>query len=76
MKKSAFDVQHPFFLPLWRRIVTVALCLGWALFELSGGNTLWAILFAGVGTYCAHQFFVAFDAEAIRSQDTDEGGSS
>lgn len=76
MKKSAFDVQHPFFLPLWRRVATVAACLGWALFELSAGNLFWAILFAAPGVWCAHQFFIAFDEEAIRKQLDDEEKSS
>lgn len=75
MNKSAFDVQHPFFLPLWRRIVTVALCLGWALVEISGGNTFWAVLFGGVGVYCAHQFFIAFDEDAIRAKLEDKDKS-
>ena len=71
-----FDVQHPFFIPLWRRIAVVAACLGWALLELSWGNPGWSILFGAIGSYCAHQFVVAFDAEAIRKKYTDEGGSS
>lgn len=74
--KGAFDVQHPFFLPLWRRIVTVAACLGWAAVELSGGNVFWAILFAAPGVWCAHQFFIAFDEEAIRKKLKDEEKSS
>lgn len=72
-----FDVMHPFFLPLWRRIATVAACLGWSLLEFAWGNPGWAALFGGIGLYCAHQFFVAFDAEAIKKKhNTDEGGSS
>lgn len=54
------DVQHPFFRPLWRRILVVALCLGWALVELAQGAPGWAALFGALGLYCAHQFFVAF----------------
>ncbi|WP_425100342.1 hypothetical protein [Tropicibacter sp. S64] len=56
-----FDVQHPFFRPLWRRVLTVALCTGWAIVELSTGNPGWALLFGAIGLYCAHQFFIAFD---------------
>ena len=55
------DVQHPFFIPLWRRVATVSACLGWAVVELVLGNTGWAMLFGGIGLYCAHQFFIAFD---------------
>lgn len=56
-----FDVQHPFFIPLWRRVAVVALTLGWALFELTAGSPVWAMLFGAAGIYCAHQFFIAFD---------------
>lgn len=55
------DVQLPFFLPLWRRVLVVAMCLGWALLELATGSPGWAVLFGGLGLYCAHQFFIAFD---------------
>ncbi|WP_136441012.1 hypothetical protein [Pacificoceanicola onchidii] len=57
------DVQHPFFRPLWRRIVIVVVALGWALIELALGNGLWALVFGAIGVYCAHQFFVAFDPQ-------------
>lgn len=55
------DVQHPFFRPVWRRVLVVALCLGWAAVELAAGAVFWAILFGAIGLYCAHQFFLAFD---------------
>ena len=58
---KAFDVQHPFFRPLWRRLLVVALCLGWATFELRHGATIWAAIFAAIGAYLAWQFFLAFD---------------
>jgi hypothetical protein len=61
MAKRLRDVQLPFFIPLWRRVVLVAACFGWALFEWSMGNPLWAALFGAIGAYIAHQFFVAFD---------------
>jgi hypothetical protein len=56
-----FDIRHPFFRPLWRRIAVVAVTLGWALVELSGGNTFWAILFGALGLYAAWEFFVVYD---------------
>jgi len=59
--KKFLDVQHPFFIPLWRRVAVVGLTLGWAMFELISGSPFWAILFGAVGVFCAHQFFIAFD---------------
>jgi hypothetical protein len=56
-----FDVQHEWFRPIWRRVIVVALCLGWAIFEIIGGSPFWAILFGAMGLYCAHQFLWAFN---------------
>ncbi|MCC7321649.1 MAG: hypothetical protein IT542_11815 [Rubellimicrobium sp.] len=67
------DVQHPFFVPLWRRVAVVALCLGWALVEFLQGSAFWGMLFGAVGVYCIHQFFVAFDPPQDRG-DPPAGG--
>ena len=56
-----FDLNHPFFRPLWRRVAVVAVCLGWAGFELATGSPLWAVIFGGLGLYAAWGFFFAFD---------------
>lgn len=56
-----FDLQVPFFFPLWRRIVTVALTLGWAAFEAFNGAPAWGAVFAAAGLFCAYQFFVVWD---------------
>jgi hypothetical protein len=56
-----FDLNHPFFRPLWLRVLVVALCLGWAAFEIAAGSPMWAILFGALGLYAAWGFFVAFD---------------
>jgi hypothetical protein len=56
-----FAVQSPFFIPLWRRVLVVAVTLLWALVELSRGSLGWAALFAAAGLWCAYQFFVVFD---------------
>jgi hypothetical protein len=56
-----FDFNHPFFRPLWIRVLVVALCLGWAAFELLSGNPFWAILFGGIGAAAFWGFFVNFN---------------
>ena len=71
MKKSLFDVQHPMFRPLWRRILIVALTFGWRVFELFHGTIFWACLFGAAGAYLSHQFFVAFDPKDPKERDAD-----
>ena len=52
------DLEHPFFLPLWRRILVVVLTLGWSLVEfLVTAAPGWGLLFAAIGAYCSWSFF-------------------
>ena len=64
-----FNLRHPFFLPLWRRGLTVALSAGWALIELSSGSPGWAIMFGAVAAFCAYEFFIVFDPEEYKEKD-------
>ncbi|MFZ5962864.1 hypothetical protein ACOXXX_07915 [Thalassococcus sp. BH17M4-6] len=56
-----FDLRHPFFNPLWRRVLTVAVCAGWALVEFSQGNTGWAAVFGGLGLWAGIVFFYKWE---------------
>jgi len=55
------DIQHPFFIPLWRRLAFTGVCLGWSIFEFIYASPFFGILFGAAGLYCAHQFFVVFN---------------
>lgn len=68
-----FDLRHPFFRPLWSRALVTGLALGWALVELSAGNTGWALLFGAAGGWCFYQFFVVFDPADYTKKDEDDG---
>ncbi len=61
MRKSPFEVRHPFFRPFWRRALATAICLGWAVFEWSNGAQVWALVFGTCGVYLFLQFFIHFD---------------
>lgn len=54
-----FELQTPFFRPLWRRCLVVALCLGWAVFEFVTGSPFWGIIFGAFGAIAVWQFFLA-----------------
>ncbi len=71
MSKSPFDVKHPMFRPFWRRALVTALVLGWAVFEWSGGNQLWALVFGVAGGYLFLQFFVQFDPADYEKSEED-----
>lgn len=53
-----FELQIDFFLPLWRRVALVAVCLGWAMVEFGTGSPFWGIIFASLGAYAIWQFFL------------------
>lgn len=50
-------LYHPFFAPVWIRVVTVLVAITWGLFELSTGAVFWSVVFIGIGVICAWQFF-------------------
>jgi len=68
---SAFDVRHPIFRPFWRRAALTGLTLGWAIFELLNGETVWAAVFGACGAYLFLQFFVKFDPAEYEAKDKD-----
>lgn len=45
------DPRHPFFRPLWVRILCVVLPLAWACLEAATGSAFWAVLFGAAGVY-------------------------
>jgi hypothetical protein len=73
-----FDLNHPFFIPLWRRVAVVAFAVGWGLFEFASGSPFWGTLFLGIGGYAFWGLFLAFDASAAAQQRerSDEEGRS
>ena len=50
-------LHHDFFKPIWRRVATVGLCIGWGAFELHQGQVFWGVVFVGVGLVSAYEFF-------------------
>ena len=69
-----FDLRHPFFNPLWRRVLTVAFSGGWAIVEFVSGSPGWAMLFAALALWCAYEFFVNWQPQDELSDDDPEEG--
>ena len=54
MKQKFIDPAHPFYKPLWRRIVIVAVCASWFVMEaVVLKEPLWALLSGAMGAYAA-----------------------
>ena len=62
------EQQHPFYKPLWRRIVIVAVVAFWTGFEyFTGAGGLWLTLAGGMLAYSIYVFFITWP------KDTPEG---
>ncbi|MGF1562377.1 MAG: hypothetical protein ACFB3T_09390 [Geminicoccaceae bacterium] len=55
------DADHPFFVPLWRRVAIVVVTLAWTAFEFATGSTMWGMLFGAVGLYAAYVLLITFE---------------
>jgi hypothetical protein len=74
------DPNHPFYRPLWRRVLIVAACLGWAVVEASTRQPFWAVIVGGMGIYAGWMLLLNFDpkppeepaATVVDDDDNDE----
>ncbi len=62
------DLDHPFFRPLWIRVLIVAACLGWALVEFLAASPFWGVLFGAIGLYAGWHFFFNFNPRSPDGQ--------
>ena len=54
------DNEHPFFRPLWRRVLVVAICIGWAIVEFSANAPTWGYIALAIAAYGVWQFFINY----------------
>jgi hypothetical protein len=55
------DVNHPFFLPRWRRVALVAFLAAWALLEWAAMSLFWAIIVSALAVYAWYALLLTFD---------------
>ncbi|KJZ18548.1 hypothetical protein [Loktanella sp. S4079] len=63
------NANDPFYRPIWRRAVIVALCLGWGLFEALSGSPGFAVIFLALGVYATVRLFVTYSPETPSEED-------
>lgn len=55
------EQQHPFYKPLWRRIVIVAVVAAWVVFEfVTSSSPLWIMLAVAFLIYAVYMFFITW----------------
>ena len=57
------DRDHPFFRPLYRRILVTLFCAAWAAWEIYNGEQLWAYITMGITAYSAWVFLLTYDRD-------------
>lgn len=64
-----FDLSDEFFRPAWKRLLVVAITVGWACVEFYWGETFWGVVFLGIGGYAVYALFVTFDPDKTPAKD-------
>ena len=72
VKRSFFGFDHPFFEPLWRRIVVVGGCLIWGAFEFTMNEPIWGMLFGGIGLVAGYHLFLNREEPSKSDDDPEE----
>lgn len=63
------ELRHPFFAPLWRRVLTTALCTGWAVIEFTSGGPFFGVLFTALALWTGYHFFLSFNPDDYKDPD-------
>ena len=66
--RGFLDLDVPFFIPVGRRVATVAVASLWGLYELSSGSMLWGVILLAMAAIAAWKFN-ATDWEAVAKRD-------
>ncbi len=71
------DTNHPFYDPLWRRILIPAICFVWAVIELVTGSVTWAVISGALGLFAAYKLLVEWrprppQAPIVRSEESED----
>lgn len=65
------DTGHALFRPFWIRLGIVTFAFAWAAFEASMGETVWALVFGAIASYCA--WTLLFSYRTSREKDARDG---
>ncbi|TCL93600.1 hypothetical protein C8J38_10222 [Rhizobium sp. PP-WC-2G-219] len=59
------DPDHPFYRPLWRRLLIVGSCALWTAVEFWNGASTWGMIFLAVTAYTSATLIVFFKPTTI-----------
>ena len=58
--KRVFEQDSPFYKPLWRRIVIIAVVALWVAFEIYQGSGFWLVIAVAMFCYALWIFFLSW----------------
>jgi len=70
---KSLELRHPFFVPIWRRVLLVLILGFWTILEGLMGNQIWTLFVASIGVYSTYVFFFNFvlpEDTVMRDTDT------
>jgi len=78
------DPDHPFYRPLWIRLLIVLFCAVWTVVEFVGEQTLWGMIFLAITAYASAALLIFYrpsekgeaKAEDEEQDKGDEGGTT
>jgi hypothetical protein len=68
------DPDHPFYRPLWVRLLIVVFCSAWTAVEFWNGANTWGMIFLAVSAYTACVLIIFFKpkTDAVEETKTDD----
>jgi hypothetical protein len=66
------DPNHPFYRPLWVRLLVAGVCFAWAAAEAYNQQPTWAMIVGALGAYAAYKLLLTFNPQAPENQEPPE----
>lgn len=66
------DTDHPFYRPLWRRLLLVAVCAAWTAVEFYNNEQTWGTIFLVVTAYVFANLILFFKPSAATEKSAEE----
>lgn len=70
------DPDHPFYRPLWIRLLIVLFCAVWTVVEFLGEQPLWGMIFLAVTAYASAALLIFYKPSEKGEEKTEDKGQS
>ena len=67
------DLDHPFYRPLWARLLIVGVCVAWSGLEFWSGAPVWGTIVGVLGLYAVYKLLYEFHRRGTGGRSGGEG---